>query len=60
MRYFFDGKEVGKRDANVMQHGEQHIWLTSIASPLGGTKAVDDTKLPGTAQFDYVRFYEKK
>ena len=60
VRYFFDGKEVGKRDANVMQHGEQHIWLTSIASPLGGTKAVDDTKLPGTAQFDYVRFYEKK
>ena len=44
----------------TLQHGEQHIWLTSIASNLGKTDKVDDTKLPAAAQFDYVRFYEKK
>jgi hypothetical protein len=60
VRYFFDGKEVGKRDASVMQHGEQHIWLTSIASNLGKTDKVDDTKLPADALFDYVRFFDNK
>jgi len=41
-------------------HEEQHIWLTSIASSLGKTKAVDDANLPAAAEFDYVRFYERK
>jgi hypothetical protein len=41
-------------------HGEQHIWLTTVAAPLGHTKAVDDRKLPTVAEYDYVRFYEKR
>ena len=40
------------------EHGDQNIWLTTIASSLGGTKAVDDSKLPAVAEFDWVRFYE--
>jgi hypothetical protein len=31
-----------------------------IASPLGQTDAVDESRLPVFAVFDYVRFYEKK
>jgi beta-glucanase (GH16 family) len=60
VRYFFDGKEIGTRDATVLTHGEQSIWLTSIASSLGGTDKVDDSRLPTKAVFDYVRFFEKR
>ena len=69
VNYYFDGKLVQSVDVtkavmkgNVpvdFEHGPQNIWLTSIASPLGGTKAVDDTLLPSAAEFDYVHFYEK-
>ena len=57
--YFLDGKAVQTIPAKEFPHGEQNIWLTSIASWLGKTKAVDDARLPTTAEFDYVRFYEK-
>ena len=60
VKYFFDGKLVQTVDVSKFQHSEQNIWLTTIASNLGGTKAVDDTKLPAAAEYDYVRFYEKK
>ena len=60
IRYLFDGKVVQELDATKLNHGDHHIWLTSIASQLGGTKAVDDSQLPSEAAFDYVRFYEKK
>lgn len=69
LNYYFDGQLVQSVDVTKAQakgniqvdfkHGPQNIWLTSIASPLGHTKAVDDTLLPSTAEFDYVRFYEK-
>ena len=57
--YFLDGHPVQRVPTSGFTPGEQNIWLTSIASPLGKTKAVDDTRLPATAEFDYVRFYEK-
>jgi beta-glucanase (GH16 family) len=60
IHYFFDGKLVGARDCSTFPHDEQSVWLTSIASPLGGTKAVDDNALPAYAYFDWVRVYEKK
>jgi beta-glucanase (GH16 family) len=59
VKYFFDGQLVQTVDATKFAHSEQNIWLTVIATGLGGTKAVDDTKLPAAAEFDYVRFYEK-
>lgn len=69
VNYYFDGQLVQSVDVTKAQaksniqvdfeHGPQNIWLTSIASPLGHTKAVDDTLLPSNAEFDYVRFYEK-
>jgi beta-glucanase (GH16 family) len=59
VKYYFEGKLVQTVAVTNFAHGDQHIWLTTIASHLGGTKAVDDAKLPATAEFDYVRFYEK-
>jgi beta-glucanase (GH16 family) len=59
VKYFFDGKLVSTIDAHPFTHGEQHVWLTSIATHLGGTKAVDETKLPATAEYDWVRVYRK-
>lgn len=59
VKYFFDGKVVQTVDAKKFPHGELHIWLTTIASHLGKTEKVDDSKLPAAAVYDYVRFYEK-
>lgn len=58
IRFFLDGQPVQSVPSNGFPHGEQNIWLTSIASWLGKTKSVDDTLLPSAAEFDYVRFYE--
>lgn len=68
VKYFFDGELVQSVDVTKavrkdkttadFEHGDQHIWLTTIASHLGGTKAVDDAALPAFAEFDYVRFYK--
>jgi len=60
VKYFFDAQLVQTVDATKFPHGEQHIWLTTIASQLGGAKKVDDAKLPAAAEYEYVRFYEKK
>ena len=32
----------------------------SIAIGLGGTKKVDDSKLPAAAEYDYVRFFARQ
>ncbi len=60
VKYYFEGKLVQTVAVTNFAHSDQHIWLTTIASQLGGTKAVDDTQLPAAAEYDYVRFYEKK
>ena len=60
VKYFFDDKLVQTVAVTNIPHSDQNIWLTTIASQLGGTKAVDDTKLPAAAEYDYVRFYQRK
>jgi beta-glucanase (GH16 family) len=60
INFFFDGRLMETIDARVFEHGAQNIWLTSIAGNLGGTKAVDEGKLPGVAEFEYVRFFERE
>ena len=57
VKYFFDGALVQTVDATQFPHNDLNVWLTSIASYLGGTTAVDDTQLPAMAQFDYARFF---
>jgi beta-glucanase (GH16 family) len=55
--YYFDGKVVLTVDTPKLgTPSDQHIWLTSIASHLGKTDAVDDSRLPVYAVYDYVRF----
>lgn len=58
IRYYFNGSLVQTVDATQLPHNDMNIWLTSIASPLGGTTFVDESQLPATALFDYVRYYE--
>ena len=60
LKYYFKGKLMQTVAVTNFAHGYQHIWLTTIASSLAKTKAVDDTKLPAAAAYDYVRFYERK
>jgi beta-glucanase (GH16 family) len=57
VKYFLDGELVQTVDVSDLPHGGLHIWLTSIASHLGKTDAVDGSRLPGRVYFDYVRFY---
>jgi len=59
VKYFLDGQVVQTVDISALPHGDLNIWLTSIASYLGKTDAVDESKLPGRVEYEYVRFYEK-
>ena len=56
--YFYNGKEVDKKDVSQLPKNGMNIWLTCIASFLGGTEKVEDEFLPSTLQFDYVRYYK--
>jgi hypothetical protein len=56
--YYVDGILDRRIDVSKMPHGDLNIWLTTIASFIGETKAVDETKLPGAFVVDYVRYYE--
>lgn len=58
VKFYFEGKLVRTVDARNQELRDIHIWLTTIATWLGNTDAVDETKLPSAAIFDYVRFYE--
>ncbi len=57
LRHYFDGKLVHAFDATKLRHGDGNVWLTTIAAGLGGTKAVDDQRLPAFAEFEYVRVF---
>ncbi|HWB96374.1 MAG TPA: family 16 glycosylhydrolase, partial [Bryobacteraceae bacterium] len=59
VRYFLDDRLVQTADVSAFPRGDVHIWLTSIASQLGKTDAVDEARLPGRVEYDYVRFYVK-
>ncbi len=56
-RFYLNGRQVSEIIIKDLPQGKMHIWLTSIASQLGGTKAVDDSSLPSSATFDYVKYY---
>ncbi len=58
VKYFFDGKLTHQADVSKVKIGPANIWLTCIASNLGGTYSVDGSKLPATAEFDYVRYFQ--
>ena len=58
-KFFLDGKLVQTVDATQFEHGDQNIWLSSIASHLGGTEAVDESRLPAEVECDYIRFFQK-
>jgi beta-glucanase (GH16 family) len=57
--YYLDGQPVQTVDVSQLPHGDLHIWLTSIASHLGKTDNVDESRLPGKVLFDYVRFFAR-
>ncbi len=56
--YYMNGEKVRYLDISDFKQGDVNIWLTSIASWLGGTDSVNELKLPGKAIFDYVKYYK--
>ena len=58
VKYYINGEQVKRLDISKIEQGDVNIWATSIASHLGGTKMVDDNKLPTAATFDYIRYYK--
>jgi len=58
-RFYLDGKLVHTVNASVIEHGKQNLWVTLIASHMGGTRRVDDGALPQEALCDYVRVFIK-
>lgn len=57
--FYLDGKLMHTVSASAIQHGTQNLWLTSIASHMGGTRQVDESALPQEALCDYVRVYRR-
>ena len=55
--YFYNGVVVDKKDVSLLPKNGMNIWLTCIASFLGGTESVNDDFLPASLDFEYVRFY---
>jgi len=58
VKYYMNGKEVKNLETSKLPKGPVNIWMTSIASWLGGTKSVDEMKLPSAAIFDYLKYYK--
>lgn len=59
VKFYVDGalKYTGSYSPTCCtQHDYINIWLTAIALDTGS--GVDDSALPGTVQFDYVRYYQ--
>ena len=62
IRYYFDGRLVGVTHVTSFQHDVMSIWLTTVGwskLPWAPQLKIDDTALPASADFDYVRFFEK-
>jgi acyl-CoA thioesterase-1 len=62
IRNYFDGKLVGVTHVTNFQHDVMSVWLTTVGwakLPWAPQLKIDDEALPATADFDYVRFYEK-
>ena len=60
VKFFLNRKEVHLIDISDLSKAPMNIWLTSIATWLGNTESVDDTQLPATVEFEYVRYYQPK
>ena len=58
VKWYIDGLLIATKDF-AGPHSPQNMWLTVIASSMGGTDSVDDSALPGEVQFDYFRFYAR-
>lgn len=61
IRNYFDGKLVGVTHVTHFQHDVMSIWLTTVGwakLPWAPQLKIDDTALPASADFDYVRFFE--
>ena len=60
VKFYLNGHHMHTIDILDMPKAPLNIWLTSIATWLGNTEAVDDEQLPAFAAFDYVRYYQTK
>jgi acyl-CoA thioesterase I len=62
IRTYFNGKLVGAMHATSFKHDTMSIWLTTVGwskLPWAPQLKIDDSMLPASADFDYVRFFEK-
>lgn len=63
VRGYFDGKPVGVVPVEGFAHDLMSIWLTVVGwarLPWAPQLKIDDSMLPASADFDYVRFFERK
>lgn len=57
VKYYYDGYLEHTVDISKYSNNVQNIWLTSIASWLGGTDSVEESVLPSEFLCDWVRYY---
>ncbi|MBR3943366.1 MAG: family 16 glycosylhydrolase [Clostridia bacterium] len=57
INYYVNGVLVGTHD-DFGVYGPSFMWLTALAQPEGREDKIDDSKLPGSSEFDYMRYYQ--
>lgn len=57
INFFFDGEPTGTVNVSRVRHADNNIWISCIASFLGGSKAMDDSKLPSNLYVEFVRVF---
>ncbi len=57
LNYYINGVLVGTHE-NFGVYGPSFMWLTALAQPENREDLIDDSKLPGYSEFDYMRYYQ--
>ena len=57
INYYINGVLVGTHD-DFGVYGPSFMWLTALAQPEKREHLIDDSKLPGYSEFDYMRYYQ--
>ena len=57
IRFYFDGRLAKEADSTNFSHDPISVMFSCIAGVMKGDRFVDESKLPNTAELDYIRVY---
>ncbi len=58
VNFYINGQLVNS-DTELRVYGPSYLWLTAVAMPEGKEHLIDDSKVNGSSEFEYFRYYQK-